>query len=48
MADRILIRCFMFNPTVKSSLNFLRKDPWARQNVEGRFVLEQRGSPGSN
>ena len=42
MADRIPIRCFMFNPTVKSSLNFLRKNPWARQKVEDWFVLEQR------
>lgn len=42
MAYRIPIRCFMFNPTVKSSLNFLRKNPWARQKVEDWFVLENR------
>ncbi len=46
MADRIPIRCFMFNPTVKSSLNFLRKNPWARQKVEDWFVLENRDAPG--
>ena len=40
MARRIPIRCFMFNPTVKSSLTFLRKNPWARQKVEGWFISE--------
>ncbi len=38
MADRIPIRCFMFEPTVNSSLKFLRKNPWARQKVEQMFV----------
>lgn len=38
MADRIPIRCFMFEPTVNSSLKFLRKNPWARQKVEAMFV----------
>jgi len=38
MADRIPIRCFMFEPTVNSSLKFLRKNPWARQKVEEMFV----------
>jgi len=40
MADRIPIRCFQFNPTVKSSLTFLRKTPWARQKVEDWFISE--------
>ena len=38
MAHRIPIRCFMFDPTVNSSLKFLRKNPWARQKVEEMFV----------
>jgi len=38
MADRIPIRCFMFEPTVNSSLKFLRKNPWARQKVEAMFI----------
>ena len=38
MAQRIPIRCFMFEPTVNSSLKFLRKNPWARQKVEAMFV----------
>jgi len=34
MGKRIPIRCFQFNPSVKSSLTFLRKTPWARTKVE--------------
>ena len=34
MGRRIPVRCFQFDPTVKSSLTFLRKTPWARQKVE--------------
>ena len=40
MARRIPIRCFMFNPTTKSSLTFLRKTPWARKRVEDWFISE--------
>jgi len=40
MGRRIHIRCFQFNPTVKSSLTFLRKTPWARQQVEDWFIRE--------
>ena len=40
MARRIPIRCFQFNPSVKSSLTFLRKTPWARQKVESWFIRE--------
>ena len=40
MGRRIPIRCFQFNPTVKSSLTFLRKTPWARQRVEDWFIAE--------
>ena len=42
MGRRIPIRCFQFNPTVKSSLTFLRKTPWARQKVEDWFISEFR------
>lgn len=41
MADRIPIRCFELNPSVKSSLTFLRKTPWARKRVEDWFVAEK-------
>jgi hypothetical protein len=43
MGRRIPIRCFQFNPTVKSSLTFLRKTPWARQRVEDWFIGELPG-----
>jgi uncharacterized protein (DUF2132 family) len=40
MSRRIPVRCFQFNPTVKSSLTFLRKTPWARKRVEDWFIGE--------
>ena len=40
MGDRIPIRCFILNPSVKSSLTFLRKTPWARKKVERWFIEE--------
>jgi uncharacterized protein (DUF2132 family) len=41
MGRRIPIRCFQINPSVKSSLTFLRKTPWARQKLEAWFIEEQ-------
>jgi uncharacterized protein (DUF2132 family) len=38
MARVIEIRCFMFNPTIKSSLQFLRRTPWARKKVEELYL----------
>jgi len=38
LARRVPIRCFEFDPSVKSSLTFLRKTPWARAKVEDLFV----------
>jgi uncharacterized protein (DUF2132 family) len=40
MGRRIPIRCFLFDPTVNSSLKFLRKTPWARKKVEDWFIAE--------
>jgi len=34
LGEQIRIRCFTDNPSVKSSLTFLRKNPWAREKVE--------------
>jgi uncharacterized protein (DUF2132 family) len=34
----IKIRCFTSNPSVQSSLNFLRKTPWAREKVEKLYL----------
>lgn len=42
MGHRIRIRCFQENPSLKSSLTFLRKTPWAREKVEEWYVWEQR------
>lgn len=39
MADKIPIRCFSHEPSVKSSLAFLRKTPWARQKVEVMYTF---------
>lgn len=40
MADQIPIRCFMFDPSVKSSLKFLRRTPWARKKLEDWYVYD--------
>jgi uncharacterized protein (DUF2132 family) len=37
LSYRIPIRCFALDPSVKSSLKFLRKTPWARDKVEGLY-----------
>jgi len=44
MAKRIPVRCFQFDPSVKSSLTFLRKTPWARTKVEAWFIAERSQS----
>jgi uncharacterized protein (DUF2132 family) len=36
------IRCFRFDPSIKSSLAFLRKTPWARKKVEDLYVSIHR------
>jgi uncharacterized protein (DUF2132 family) len=41
MGHRIPIRCFLFDPTIKSSLTFLRKTPWARAKVEDWFLTDR-------
>jgi uncharacterized protein (DUF2132 family) len=38
LGDRIRINSFNTNPTVKSSLKFLRRTPWAREKVEQLWV----------
>lgn len=38
LAERIDIRCFKSDPSIKSSLTFLRKTPWARAKVEALFT----------
>ena len=42
--QRISINCFYENPSIKSSLTFLRKTPWARKKVEDLYVrLVEKG-----
>ena len=42
LGHRIDIRCFNQNPSVKSSLKFLRKTPWARKKVETLYIGLQK------
>jgi uncharacterized protein (DUF2132 family) len=42
LAERVDIRCFRSDPSIKSSLTFLRKTPWAREKVEALFIGLQR------
>lgn len=38
LGKRIPIRCFQYDPSIKSSLKFLRKTPWARNKVETLYM----------
>ena len=40
LAQRININCFKSNPSVKSSLQFLRRTPWARGKVESLYIVD--------
>jgi uncharacterized protein (DUF2132 family) len=42
MGARIPIRCFTSDPSVSSSLKFLRRTPWAREKVEGMYLYMLR------
>jgi len=58
LAAQVRIRCFTLDPSLKSSLKFLRKTDWARQEVEALYLKDQRrlerarnqrrGNPGSD
>lgn len=43
LGQRIKIKCFTSHPSIKSSLTFLRKTPWARQKVEDLYLSALRG-----
>lgn len=45
LGSRIRINCFNDNPSVQSSLKFLRKTPWARQKVENLYIDTLRRKP---
>lgn len=42
LGRRVPVRCFLFDPSIKSSLTFLRKTPWARAKVEAIYVESLR------
>ena len=41
MAEAVPVRCFTHDPSVKSSLKFLRRTPWARAKVEELYLREE-------
>ena len=41
LGRRLPVRCFLNNPSIKSSLTFLRKTPWARERLELMFIVER-------
>ncbi len=42
LAERIPVRCFASDPSIASSLKFLRKTPWARDKVESLYLFMLR------
>lgn len=47
LGDKIPIRCFMYDPSINSSLKFLRKTDWARKKVEDLYIRSiQKNSKG--
>ncbi len=45
MGRCISIRCFTHDPSLSSSLRFLRRTPWARTKVEALYLQYKRGAP---
>ncbi len=44
LGNRIRVNCFVSNPSITSSLKFLRKTPWARQKVEALYISMLKAS----
>lgn len=42
LSERVRIHCFANEPSIKSSLKFLRKTPWAREKVESLYLWHLR------
>ena len=42
LGERIPVRCFTADPSIASSLKFLRKTPWAREKVESLYLFMLR------
>ncbi|MDB6167155.1 MAG: hypothetical protein JWM88_19 [Verrucomicrobia bacterium] len=45
LGRQVDIRCFNFDPSISSSLKFLRKTPWARAKVEALYVRHKESRP---
>ncbi len=47
LGEKINIRCFNYDPSISSSLKFLRKTPWAREKVEQLYLksIQQQHQP---
>ena len=43
LSDMVRINCFRSNPSIRSSLTFLRRTPWARSEVEGIYIAFKQG-----
>jgi uncharacterized protein (DUF2132 family) len=48
LGRRVPIRCFLHDPSIKSSLTFLRRTPWARTKVEALYVNWKKAEGSSN
>ncbi len=48
LAQQIKIKCFCDDPSIKSSLTFLRKTPWAREKVEQLYIKNKHKLPTVN
>jgi uncharacterized protein (DUF2132 family) len=40
LGRRLPVRCFLYDPSIKSSLTFLRKTAWARERIEMMYIAE--------
>lgn len=45
LSQLIPVRCFIFDPSIKSSLQFLRRTPWARAKVEALYLSFRQEPP---
>ncbi|WP_321323769.1 VF530 family protein [Thiomicrorhabdus sp.] len=42
LAEKVPVNCFKSNPSLKSSLTFLRKTPWAREKIEQLYIKSKQ------
>ncbi len=48
LAERINVRCFKFDPSLNSSLAFLRKTPWAKEELQKLYIHTVSRNPSQN